>query len=73
MAPPAPVAHCIVPKLTGKKLKGAKKKLKAAHCKIGTVTKAKGATSKTGKVVKQHPKPGKTLAPGSKVSVKLFA
>jgi hypothetical protein len=62
---------CLVPKLKGKKLKTAKKKLKAADCKVGTVRKLKGATSKTGKVKKQSPKPGKVLAPGSKVSVKL--
>lgn len=33
--------------------------------------KKEGVTAKTGKVVKQNPKPGKILAPGSKVSVKL--
>jgi hypothetical protein len=35
--PPAP--GCIVPKLVGKKLKAAKKKIKAAGCKVGTVQK----------------------------------
>jgi PASTA domain len=35
------------------------------------VKKKEGVTAKTGKVVKQNPKPGKILAPGSKVSVKL--
>lgn len=29
------------------------------------------ATAKTGEVVKQNPKPGKLLAPGTKVNVKL--
>jgi hypothetical protein len=62
---------CIVPNLKGKKLKAAKKKLRKAHCKLGKVKHAKGVTSKTGKVVKQNPKVGKQLAPGSKVSVKL--
>jgi hypothetical protein len=41
---------CKVPKLGGKKLKGAKKSLRGADCKIGTVKKINGATSKTGKV-----------------------
>jgi PASTA domain/IPT/TIG domain len=63
--------HCVVPNLKGKKLKASKKKLKAGDCKIGKVKKLDGATAKTGKVVKQHPKPGKVLAPGSTVSVKL--
>ncbi len=62
---------CVVPKLTGKKLKVAKKALAKAECKLGKVKKLKGATTKTGKVKKQSPKPGKILAPGSKVSVKL--
>jgi hypothetical protein len=69
---PAPVeSRCVVPKLNGKKLKAAKKKLKAADCTIGKVTKKKGATSKSGKVEKQSPKAGKALAPGSKVKVTL--
>jgi hypothetical protein len=66
-----PIATCIVPKLRGKKLKAARKALAKVDCKLGKVKKLKGATSKTGKVTKQHPKPGKVLAPGAKVNVKL--
>jgi beta-lactam-binding protein with PASTA domain len=62
---------CVVPKLTGKKLRVSKKKLKKADCKLGKVKTLKGATAKSSKVVKQSPKPGRVLAPGSKVSVKL--
>lgn len=62
---------CKVPRLSGKKLKAAKKALKKATCKVGKVTKKKGASAKTGKVVKQGPKPGKILAPGTKVKVTL--
>jgi hypothetical protein len=62
---------CIVPKLTGKKLKASKKRLKKSDCRVGKVKKLGDATAKTGKVVKQSPKPGKVLAPGSKVSVNL--
>lgn len=60
-----------MPKLKGKKLKAAKKMLRAADCRVGKVKKLEGASAKTGKVVKQKPKPGKVLAPESKVSVKL--
>ncbi len=70
-APPPPAAHCVVPNLSGKKLKAAKKKLSKAGCKLGKVTKKNGATPKTGKVRKQSPKAGKALAPGSKVTVTL--
>jgi PASTA domain/IPT/TIG domain len=62
---------CVVPKLKGKKLKAAKKKLRKAGCKPGKVKRLKGVTAKAGKVVKQSPKPGKKLAPGTKVKVTL--
>lgn len=62
---------CKVPQLRGKKLKAAKKRLKKAGCKIGKVKMLKGATTNTGKVKRQSPKPGKLLAPGSKVKVTL--
>jgi hypothetical protein len=72
--PPAPapiVRHCIVPKLKGKKLKAAKKKLGAADCRAGKVKLTKGATAKTGKVKTQSQKPGRVLAAGVKVNLKL--
>jgi protein involved in polysaccharide export with SLBB domain len=62
---------CVVPKLKKSKLKTAKKRLAKAGCKIGKVAKKKGGTAKKGKVVKQGAKPGKKLAPGSKVGVTL--
>jgi hypothetical protein len=62
---------CKVPKLSGKTLKVAKKKLKKADCKLGKVTKLKGASAKTAKVTKQSLKPSKVLAPGAKVNLKL--
>jgi hypothetical protein len=57
---------CVVPKLKGKTLKQAKKTLKKADCHLGKVS---GQTK--GALVKQHPKPGKILPPGSKVDIKL--
>ena len=62
---------CAVPSLAGKKLKKAKKRLKAADCKIGKVKRRNDATAKAGKVVKQSPKAGKEIAPGSKVNLTL--
>jgi alpha-tubulin suppressor-like RCC1 family protein len=83
-APSAPVAsagkpvtsaagapRCRVPKLKGRKLKAAKKKLKAADCKLGSVTRLKGATAKSGLVVSQNPRAGKKLTGGSKIAIKL--
>jgi hypothetical protein len=62
---------CKVPQLKGKKLKAAKKKLTKANCSLGKVKKLHGATGKTGKVVKQGPKPGTILVPHSKVKITL--
>ncbi len=72
-APPVPQplpakVSCTVPKLTGKKLKAAKKALLKAQCKLG---KVKGKKSASAKVKTQKPKPGTVLTPGSKVNVTL--
>jgi hypothetical protein len=68
MAPPAGTPACVVPKLKGHSLRVNRKKLKKAGCKLG---KVRGKKTKSAKVIKQSPKPGQLLAPGSKVSVKL--
>jgi hypothetical protein len=68
---PFSTTACVVPRLSGATLKAAKRKLRNADCKIGTVRKLKGAALKTGKVVRQNPRPGTALAPGSRVSVQL--
>ena len=59
---------CVVPKLKGKKLKVAKKRLKKARCRLGRV---KGDRSAGGDaiVVKQGIAPGKIRVPGTKVGV----
>lgn len=62
---------CKVPQLKAKKLKAAKKKIRKGDCKLGKIKKLDGASAKTGKVSKQNPKPGKILAPGSKVKITL--
>ncbi|HKO38828.1 MAG TPA: IPT/TIG domain-containing protein [Solirubrobacterales bacterium] len=62
---------CSVPPLRGKKLKAAKKAIRKRGCLVGKVRKRKGVTAKTGKIVRQRPKPGQVLPPGAKVNVKL--
>ena len=62
---------CIVPQLGGKKLKGAKKRIRKGGCRVGRVSTRGDATAKTGKVVHQGPKAGRKLAPGTKVNVTL--
>jgi len=70
---PPEAKKCTVPALKGKKLKAAKKKIRAAGCKVGKVTKRKGATAANGKVVRQGPKAGKVVAGGTAVKVTLAA
>jgi hypothetical protein len=60
--------QCVVPGLTGKSLKTAKKKLNRAGCKLGKVRRGK---RKGTRVEKQSPRPGRVLPPGGKVNVKV--
>ncbi|MBS1892881.1 MAG: IPT/TIG domain-containing protein [Actinobacteria bacterium] len=70
-APPRSPRACTVPDAIGKHLAKAEKALIAAGCRLGTVTKAKGATRNTGLVIKEAPKPGTKAAGGTKVNVRL--
>lgn len=63
---------CVVPGIKGKTLKAAKRLLKRRGCKLGHVKKVEAPTAKkVGKVLKQTPRPGKILAPGSRVRIQL--
>ncbi|HET8535954.1 MAG TPA: PASTA domain-containing protein [Solirubrobacteraceae bacterium] len=64
-------ARCNVPSLKGLSKAISKRLLAAAGCKLGKVTKKKSAKGKKGTVIKQSPKAGSKLAPGSKVAVTL--
>jgi len=64
-------AHCSVPSLRGLELRAAKARLRAAHCDIGKVHLAAGATAGKGRVVKQFHAAGTELAAGAPVAVKL--
>jgi DNA-binding beta-propeller fold protein YncE len=63
---PRAVAGCVVPKLLGRTLNGAKKALKRAYCRLGNVN-----GPRRGRVTDQKPRPGTVLAPGGKVRVEL--
>lgn len=63
---------CVVPKLSGKKLRSAKRAIGRAHCKLGKVTRRHTVkASKRGKVIAQKPKPRKVLATNAKVNITL--
>ncbi|MBS1887061.1 MAG: IPT/TIG domain-containing protein [Actinobacteria bacterium] len=69
--PAAPAKSCIVPSLKGKKLGAARKSSLAAGCRLGEVTKRKGITARSGKVVRQTPKAGTVHAAGTKIKIVL--
>jgi hypothetical protein len=69
--PPPPAAACVVPKLTGLKLKAAKRKLKAANCTVGKVSKPKGLKAKGLVVKSSNPAQGTTKPVNAKVRLRL--
>jgi hypothetical protein len=62
---------CVVPKLKGRSLKGARGALDQYQCKVGEVRKRRGATARTGRVKRQAPPAGTVLPPGAKIEVAL--
>jgi uncharacterized repeat protein (TIGR02543 family) len=66
--PPPPI-KCVVPNVKRKTLATAKRKIAAAHCRTGTVTRTRSKTVPKGRVISQKPAPGKRLARGSKVNL----
>jgi hypothetical protein len=66
--PPRP---CVVPKVVGKKLKAAKRKIKAAGCTVGHVMKPRGLKGKALVVKSSNPPAGTTKRAYAKVHLKL--
>jgi hypothetical protein len=67
--PPTAPDVCNVPYLSGLTLKAARRQLRRSHCTLGTV---RGERSRGARVVKQFRRPGRELAPGTEVGVKLL-
>lgn len=66
--PTSTPAKCKVPKLRGLRVDAARKRLKAAHCKLGK-TKVVRTSKDGGKVIKSSPARGAKLANGSHVNL----
>jgi len=66
------LAACVVPKLKGLKLSGAKQALVAGRCSLGKVSKVQAPSKKyRHRVLHQTKKPGKRLAIGAKIDVRV--
>ena len=61
--------QCVVPNVKRQPLATAKRRITAAHCKTGKVTKATSAIVPKGRVISQKQKAGKKLPAGSKISL----
>jgi len=61
------VPACVIPKLRGRRLKGAKKALRVAHCKPGKVTHRYSRKIRKDRVVRVGRHRGTVLPVGSKV------
>ena len=60
---------CTVPKLKGKRLKAAKRAIRAHDCSVGRIKRAFSMRIKKGRVISQKPKPHKRLRHGAKVNL----
>jgi len=65
------LAACVVPKLKGLKLRAAGFKLLLGRCDRGKVTRVYSTPRHRGRVLSQNRKPGKRLAIGAKVGVRV--
>lgn len=67
VATPAP--SCVVPKLQGRSVKGAKKALRKANCKPGKVVRRYSGKLKKSKVIRTRPGTGKVRPAGTQVKL----
>ncbi len=68
--PPEAAARCTVPKLQGRTLAGARAALRLRDCSLGAVRGTRGRSSR---VVRQWPRPGRSLPEAAAVRVKVGA
>ncbi len=61
--------QCVVPNVRKRRVKGAKKALRAANCKPGKVSRRHNSTVKKGRVIRTGKRRGKVLPAGSKVKL----
>ncbi|HEV7614732.1 MAG TPA: PASTA domain-containing protein [Solirubrobacterales bacterium] len=65
----APKLSCVVPRLKSLSLRAAKAQIRSGQCEVGQLSKRRGATAATGKVVAQQPTPGTVLPAGAPVKL----
>lgn len=61
--------RCVVPRVVGKRLANAWRRIAAAHCRLGAVRPVRSANARRGRVVRQRPPAGKRLPSDSRVNL----
>lgn len=69
--PKKAAVRCVVPKLKGKTLAGAKKSLKHAHCGLAKLVRHHSRTVRKGRVISQNHKAGGHFKAGTKIKLTL--
>jgi alpha-tubulin suppressor-like RCC1 family protein len=64
-------AKCVVPRVVGRGLSVAKRRIVRAHCRVGRVFYVFSTHRQFRRVVSQSPKPGRRYAPGRKVNLRV--
>ena len=67
-APPTP---CVVPRLKGMTVPRARHSIDSHNCSVGTIAHVRSRTVEAGHVISQTPQPGRHLAPGTKINLKV--
>jgi hypothetical protein len=67
--PPPADTFCVVPRVTGMKLVRAKRAIRTAGCKVGSVRRTYSARVKRGRVLRQRPKAGRRFEQGHAVNL----
>jgi beta-lactam-binding protein with PASTA domain len=59
--------RCVVPKVVGKPLAKAWRRIVAAHCRVGKVHRVKSTRKRSGRILRQRPAAGKRLLRYSRI------
>ncbi|HYX86821.1 MAG TPA: Calx-beta domain-containing protein, partial [Gaiellales bacterium] len=64
-----PLRFCVVPRLVGKLLPTAKRKIRSAGCRVGRISTRASSRVKRNRVLSQRPRAGRKVARGTRVSL----
>jgi hypothetical protein len=67
--PPPPPSRCVVPNVIRQLLPTARRRIRRAHCRVGTVRYSRSATRLKNRIVAEKPRPRTRLRAGGKVNL----